>query len=161
MEKRQSSHWKGLRLGKIQWFLRFHGPPTPDGLGPCDFGPLRTILSCWINYQKFGEFMFGEIITQKLVFTSIFSSVLFRHIRSRQTFATWFHILGHPSIKTAQSLTGRDYIETHIIIDEFFLWKIAYCFYERLQDSFIETIRILSPRKIAKSFKYKEQVVLS
>ena len=28
------------------------------------------VLSCSINYQKFGELMFGEIITKKLVFTS-------------------------------------------------------------------------------------------
>ena len=26
-----------IRLGKIQWFLRFHGPPISAGLGPCGF----------------------------------------------------------------------------------------------------------------------------
>ena len=33
------------------------------------------VLCCQINYQKFGEFMFGEIITKKLVFTFNFSVV--------------------------------------------------------------------------------------
>ena len=46
------------------------------------------VPSCHINYQKFGEFMFGKIITKKLILTSNFSSVLFRHTRSRQTFDT-------------------------------------------------------------------------
>ena len=74
------------KLGEIQWFLRFHGPPTPVGPGPCGFD-----RGCHINDQNFGEFMFGKIITQKLILTSNFSSVLFRHTRSRQTFDTWFH----------------------------------------------------------------------
>ena len=59
-----------------------------------------------IDYQKFDEFMFSKIITKKLVLTSNFSSVLFRHTRIRQTFDTGFHILG-PPLKP-QSLTGRD-----------------------------------------------------
>ena len=46
------------------------------------------IPSCHINCQKFGEFMFGKITTKKLILTSNFSSVLFRHTRSRQTFDT-------------------------------------------------------------------------
>ena len=58
------------------------------------------VPSCHINYQKFGEFMFGKIITKKLIFTSNSSSVLFRHTRSRQTFDTWFHNLGPPFIET-------------------------------------------------------------
>ena len=49
-----------------------------SGMGP----------SCHINYQKFGEFMFAKIIAIKLIFASNFSSVLFRHTRSRQTFDT-------------------------------------------------------------------------
>ena len=58
------------------------------------------VPSCHINYQKFGEFMFGKIITKKLILTSNFSSVLFRHTRSRQTFDTRFHNLGPPFIET-------------------------------------------------------------
>ena len=58
------------------------------------------VLSCQINYQKFGESMLGKIITKKLVFTFKFSSVLFGHARSRQTFDTWFHNLGPPFIET-------------------------------------------------------------
>ena len=50
-----------------------------------------------INYQKFGELMFGKIVTKKLIFMSNFFSVLFRHTRSRQTFDTWFHNLGPKS----------------------------------------------------------------
>ena len=46
------------------------------------------VPTCHINYQKFGEFMFGKIITKKLILTLNFSSVLFRHTRSRQTFDT-------------------------------------------------------------------------
>ena len=46
------------------------------------------VPSCHINYQKFDEFMFGKITTKKLILTSNFSSVLFRHTRSRQTFDT-------------------------------------------------------------------------
>ena len=51
----------------------------------------EMVPSCHINYQKFGEFMFGKILTKKLILTSIFSSVLLRHTRSRQTFDTRFH----------------------------------------------------------------------
>ena len=58
------------------------------------------VPSCHMNYQKFGEFMFGRIITKKLIFTSHFSSVLFRHTWSRETFDTWFHNLGPPFIET-------------------------------------------------------------
>ena len=58
------------------------------------------VPSCRINYQKFGEFMFGKIITKKLIFKFNFSSVLFRHTRSRQTFDTWFHKLGPSFIET-------------------------------------------------------------
>ena len=25
---------KSFKVGEIQWFLRFHGPPTPAGQGP-------------------------------------------------------------------------------------------------------------------------------
>ena len=46
------------------------------------------VPSCHINYPKFGEFMFSKIIKKKLILTSKFSSVLFRHTRSRQTFDT-------------------------------------------------------------------------
>ena len=42
---------------------------------------LGMVPSCHINYQKFGEFMFGKIITKKMIFTSNLSSVLFRHTR--------------------------------------------------------------------------------
>ena len=56
------------------------------------------VPSCHMNYQKFGEFMFGKIVTKKLVFTSNFSSVLFRHTRSRETFDTWFQNLEPPLI---------------------------------------------------------------
>ena len=41
----------------------------------------EMVPSCHINYQKFGEFMFGKIITKKMIFTSNLSSVLFRHTR--------------------------------------------------------------------------------
>ena len=58
------------------------------------------VPSCHINDQKF-EFMFGKIVTKKLIFTSNFSSVLFRHTRNRQTFDTWFHNLELPFIETA------------------------------------------------------------
>ena len=58
------------------------------------------VPSCHINYQTFGEFTFGKIITKKLILTSNFSSALFRHKRSRQTFDTWFHNLGSSSIET-------------------------------------------------------------
>ena len=58
------------------------------------------VPSYHINYQKFGEFMFSKIITKKLILTSNFSSVLFRHTKSRQTFDTWFHNLGPPFIES-------------------------------------------------------------
>ena len=35
-----------------------------------------------------------------------FSSVWFRHTRSRQTYDTWFHNIGPPSIETTKSPTG-------------------------------------------------------
>ena len=35
---------------------------------------LGMVPICQRNYQKFGESMFGKIITKKLVFTSNFSS---------------------------------------------------------------------------------------
>ena len=58
------------------------------------------VSSGHIDYQKFDEFMFSKIITKKLVLTSNFFSVLFRHTRRRQTFDTWFHNLGPPIIET-------------------------------------------------------------
>ena len=50
-------------------------------------------------HQKFGEFMFGKIITKKTDFDvqlliGLIRNKLFRHTRSRQTFGTRFHNLG-------------------------------------------------------------------
>ena len=57
------------------------------GPEPCGFDRGWSLVVS-INYQKFGEFMFGKIVTKKLIFTPNFSSVLFRHTRSRQSFDT-------------------------------------------------------------------------
>ena len=60
-------------LGEIQWFgISWAAVPWRPGNVWFRSG---MVLSCSINYQKFGEFMFDEIITKKLVFTSNFSSV--------------------------------------------------------------------------------------
>ena len=75
---------------KISWAT------DPSRSGTVWFRSGMAPISFWINFQKFGEFMFGKIITKKLIFTSNFSSVLFR-----QTFDTWFHNLGPPFIETA------------------------------------------------------------
>ena len=89
------------RIGEIQWFLRFHGPPTLAGPGLCGFDRGWSLVVIYdINYQNFGDFMFGKIIRKKLILTSKFSSILIRHTRSRQTFDTWFHNLGPPFIET-------------------------------------------------------------
>ena len=51
------------------------------------------VPSCHINYQKFGEFMFGKIITKKLILTSNFSSVLFRGIPSHKESPNFWHVI--------------------------------------------------------------------
>ena len=48
-------------VGEVQWFLRFHEPPSRSGT--VWFRSLM-VPSCHINYQKFDEFMFGKITTK-------------------------------------------------------------------------------------------------
>ena len=62
--------------------------------------------------------MYGKIKRKKLVFTSNFSSVEFRHTRSRQVFDTWFRNLGPLSVETTFSLTirGRRPLNSEIIV---------------------------------------------
>ena len=97
------------------------------------------VPSCHINYQKFGEFMFGKIITKKLIFTSNFSSVLFRHRRTRQTWLVilrlrttfyWNHVVTHRQEWAARKLRSHfispDILWSKSSIDELLDFKRRY-----------------------------------
>ena len=66
------------------------------------------VPSCHINNRKFGEFMFGQIIIQKLIFTSDFSSVLFGISYSvTQGVAKDFTSQDHPLLKSLSPWPAR------------------------------------------------------
>ena len=80
--------FRPFRLGEIQWFFRFHGPPTP-GQGPCGFDKGRSLVSK-IKYRKFGESMCDGTRPKKIDFFLEFSIDLDPSHKDSPNF--WFYL---------------------------------------------------------------------